>query len=429
MVDNSVNALYPQPVQNPLASPGAIFDLVNRSNALQEFNAKQAVGTAYQNALNPDGSVDQNRLASGLKDPSASLAAPWAIGTMLDQRGKMIANDAAAFGLSSGQNAAAMGILAGLAQKEGLTYQDVQNVAPTLARMGIPAGHIAGWLKQLPRDPSGLRSVIGTVANTVMGPAASAAPISAPPDPVTGAPRQMPLGGTNYGVGARPTALPPGDAAVLEANKAELANDQTQAGNIMANARSLQSAMPLIGQLSNANFGPGSPEFAKLKGTLTTMGVIDPSASDLQVRQQAAKYLLKYAQGAQNAGRSDQALSAALGSNPNLDLTQPANMHLIQSQVAMDRMDAAKATAFTNGFAAPGQSYKDFKSSYYQNFDQRAFQWDMLSPEDRRKALQDIGPSKLNKNGVETNQKYAKFARSYALAKGAGFFQPSGQPQ
>src|ERR1700759_611596 len=93
---NPLASLYPAPPKNnSLASnPLQVLGLVSQLNANarfnQEFGAKKAVGAAFQNALNPDGSVDQAKLVQGLQNPDAAYAAPEAIGTMLDQRGKQI---------------------------------------------------------------------------------------------------------------------------------------------------------------------------------------------------------------------------------------------------------------------------------------------------------------------------------------------------
>lgn len=219
--------------------------------------------------------------------------------------------------------------------------------------------------------------------------------------------------GQNGGSGF-PSAPAPGVTDRLAANQTEFAADQSRSAQILAGVRPLQQALPLIEQLSNANFGPGSSSFAHIKGALSTAGIIDPNTSDLQLRQEVGKYLLNYAQGAQNAGRSDSALSTAIGSNPNLDLTQPANLSLVKNQIARDRMDAALPLA-----AGTADNYKDYKSKYYQTNDVRAFGADMISP-DQKKSLM----IELNKPGNEDKKK--RYINSLRIADQNSLIRPQG---
>lgn len=249
-------------------------------------------------------------------------------------------------------------------------------------------------------------------------------------DPATGQPRTMTRqqanlltmgqGGTGFSSGT-----PPGVSERYAANQAEFAADQSKSAQILAGARPLQQALPLIENLSNSNFGPLSPQFAHTKGTLTTLGIINPNTSDLQVRQEVGKYLLNYAQGAQNAGRSDSALSTAIGSNPNLDLTQPANLALVKNQIARDRMDAAIPIAASGADpAAKGgiANYKDYKSNFYQSNDMRAFKFDAMTPEERGALQKSLGPP--------SSPAYKRFVHSYNIAKSTGMITsgiPAGQ--
>jgi hypothetical protein len=213
---------------------------------------------------------------------------------------------------------------------------------------------------------------------------------------------------------------PPGAVDVAAADKKTLFEDQLKAGAVMANVRPLQQALPLIEALNNTNFGPGSAEFAKIKGGLTTAGLIDPNSSDLQVREQLKKKLLQYAGGAQSARRSDQALSTALGSNPNLDLTQPANLALVKNQIAMDAMDAAQSKLYQLD-KSPNQTYSDFKSGYYGKYDPRVFKLGMMSPQERSVLYKSLG-----KPGSGAFQ---KFSHTYDVAKQAGAISVPGEQQ
>jgi hypothetical protein len=266
---------------------------------------------------------------------------------------------------------------------------------------GMPADN-AGAIKYIRTRAAGMTPVVDQTAPTVTGYDKSLAPITK-----TGAD----LSAAARAPGGTVVTPPPGAVDVASSDKKTLFEDQLKAGATMANVRPLQQALPLIEALNNTNFGPGSAEFAKVKGALTTAGLIDPNASDLQVREQLKKKLLQYAGGAQSAGRSDQALATALGSNPNLDLTQPANLALVKNQIAMDAMDAAQSKMFRLD-KDPNQSYSDFKSGYYQKYDPRVFRLGMMSPAERSGLYKSLG-----KPGSPAFQ---KFSHTYDVAKQAG---------
>jgi hypothetical protein len=107
------------------------------------------------------------------------------------------------------------------------------------------------------------------------------------------------------------------------------------------------------------------------------------------------------------------ALSSALGSNPGLDLTQPANLKLIKSQIGMDKQDAAL------GIISPNpNTHKSFKARYYQQHDPRAFAINTMSPEE----IEDLHKTL---KGSERD----KFNRSLQTAVKAGLVSPPSQGQ
>lgn len=414
MVD--VNSLYPAPPQqNSLASnPAAVIGLMQNINALR---SKQAIGNAFQGAIGADGSFDPTAAATAIKNnPAAAWGAPEAVGTLLEARGKQISNSTAQFGLQASQNQEAQRLLAGFAQDPNPTDDKIRQWSASMARAGIDPATINGLRQDLlSRSMNDRKTVIGNTANTVMGAGAASSPESLV-NPTTGQPSRVPHGAFSSGPQGIATGMTPGAPEALAANQAEFAADQTRAAQTLANVRPLEQALPLIRKLSNANFGPGSPEFAKAKAGLATLGVLDPNTSDVGVRQEVGKYLLRYAKGAQDAGRSDQALSAAVASNPNADsMVKPATLALIKNQIGMDKQDAALPLAFGKGNPA---QYKAFKAQYYQNHDPRAFAINTMAPEE-------IADLQKSLKGAERD----KFNRSLQTAIRAGVVTPPSQGQ
>ena len=432
MVDpNPIAGLYPQPPQqqpqNGLAqmNPGQVIGMVGQARALQ---TQGAVGNALRGAIDENGNFDPSNALSTLKtDPNAAYVGAGDIGSLLDARSKNIANSTAQFNLQSGQNDYVMNKIGALAQNPKATKADAADLVANLVRNGVAPQVAQAWYAGLSSDPKVFRQQIGNTSAAAMGAAAAAGRVQAAPD-ATGAPQQTTVGAAGYGNPTTPVGTAPGVDEALAAPQTEYVKDQAMSSKIMANVRPLQQVLPLIQSLSNSNFGPGSAEFAKIKGALTTADIIDPNTSDLQVRQEANKYLLRYAAGAQAAGRSDEALSAAIGANPNLDLTQPANLNLIKNQIAMDRQEALMPESFRQqnpdiaSNPAKVQGYLNHKAQFFQGSDPRALRFDMMSPQERADLQKSLGP----KDGPA----YQRFIKTYNAAKAAGILQPpQGQGQ
>jgi hypothetical protein len=121
-----------------------------------------------------------------------------------------------------------------------------------------------------------------------------------------------------------------------------------------------------------------------------------------------------------NPHATDAGLSLDRASKPNMDLTQPADVHIIKQLIGWGKMDAAAPKVFQQD-AQPGQSYSDFKSGYYQNYDPRAFGFSGMTPDERAQLKTSLGPPGPN------NAAYQKFLHSYQVAKGAGVLAPPAQ--
>lgn len=269
------------------------------------------------------------------------------------------------------------------------------------------------------RNPKGIGDGLVTIRMMGVSPEAMVTRVPGTPAP-SGAPTTQSFS-TAARAGTQEVGLAPGNAEMISEPKKAYVADQERAATTQGNLRKLETVYPLIQELGNSNFGPGSAEFAKVKGALATAGIIDPNTSDLKVRQEVGKYLLNYAQGAANAGRSDHALSAAIGSNPNLDLVQPANLALVRNQIGFDRADSAINVLFDQLHPddTEKRGYNKFRANFYRDYDQRAFTYDMMSPDERRQLITSLG----SKNSPA----YKKFARTYGELKSAGIITPNAQ--
>ena len=435
--------LYPAPpapgsaipslLQNPLAAVGLAAQTQNMNIQRQQFQSQQASGNAMLGAINPDGSYSPNIAFQNLKgDPNASYAAPETIsrllgnqGQLLSNQGQVITNQTGTYNLAANQTSQLGTWLSGLSAVPNPKYEDVLNSAVQFARSsGIPSDRIMAMVRPLNGlSGAALTDRLNLLASSMAG--LSGAGVTGGGVEVTNqaggkgtiAPGAAPFvrsaNAPNRGApGSLPTALNPQQLADIS----EYQTDQTKTAQTLANLRPLEQALPLVRNLSNFDYGKGSEDIAKVKDLLTTFGItnVDPN-NELVVRQEVNKKLLQYANNAVNAGRSDAALSAAIHSNPNIDLTQPANIALILSQIGSDRMDAALPLA---AGGAPG--YKDYKSNYYQKYDPRAFAFHVMTLEEQKDLQKSLGP--------KNSPAYQKFLQSYNIAKTTGMLTPPSQP-
>lgn len=403
MVD--ISALYPQPNQNqnqsalsgnPLQNAALMLQIQQGQLGLQNLRAQQAAGAAFQSAINPDGTFNPNAALQGIRNnPNAAFAAPGAVSTGLAQQGSILDNRQKQIGIANSQlqlgvnnNAAAASILAPYASQPSMSDEDVYNAKAKLAAAGVDPATVAA--SDIRTPVKALRAArVGAVQG--MGPGAAAAPVAGAPDPGTGAPTNVPLGAT-VGAGPRSVGFGPTQAA----DQAEYLADQTRSAALVAGLRPLQTALPLIEKLNDVtNFGPGSQQFTKLKAALVNTGVIAPGTTDAAVRQEAGKYLLQSVTQSAGAGRSDEGLSAALGSNPNADtMLKPAVIATVKNKIAMDRQDAALpayAASISPSDKNPALGYKNLKTGYYPTTDVRAFRFDLMSPQERRETIDSLG--------------------------------------
>lgn len=415
-----VNTAIYSPLQAPQQQqlqPLQILQMIGQLNANklfeQEYTARQNIGQAYHDNTGPNGEINAPGLRSQIGQTGGFHAG--------EALGQATGNSDADVKLKSTYAQILRQNFGQLATKPLITDADISSAKAAAAAQGIPGAAIQDFVSTLPRDPAKRKDWAVDQSNLARGPEAIATG-KAVPGP-SGESVEIPEGTASRvrSSGGLPTSLSPGVAGSFEEGQKSLVEDQKASARATANLRNLDIALPMAEKLSHANFGPGSPEFAKIKASLATAGIIDPNTSDVTVRQELNKYLLKYATMAQNAGRSDQALGAAVGSNPNLDLTQPANLGLIKNQIALDKMDAALPKIFK--LEHPGQSeaagYNQYKSDYYDKFDRRVFSYDKLSPEERRDLVQSLG----GKNSPS----YKKFAKTYEAAKQAGVIVPEKQ--
>lgn len=448
---NPIGGLYPQPPQpgaNALNLPALLqaASFANQNALFQrEFNAKQAVGRAVQGAIRPDGSFDPAAATAAIAaNPDAAYAAPEAVGTLLDQRGKQIANSTAAFGLAAGQSHAVLDTL-GAAADSG-DPDAARKAAVTLsATTGIPSSILTGWLAGLPSDPAARARALQTLRTVAMGSTAAAgrtagpvAPATLPdgtPNPNAGAPSSISVGQSNemsarvplppsrptnltgapapqaanpYGgvpQGVIYTGLPPGvGESKTAAGSATGTASAAQGTSLQAaadNAPNRKAAIANLGKsLDSFESGPMAPALRTFKAAINQAAavggvapVFDPKSLGAQEEFDKISTTLAQQQAALG-GATDARLDAALHSNPSSILSKPGNRMVLQVLNGNEDAIAVKSQAWQEYRQTHGDdSYGQFSTQFNKTFNPRVFQFPYMNTQERGEMLKSMTPS------------------------------------
>ena len=437
-----ISALYPQP-QPPqngalLSDPSKLYGFIAAAQAAKMFAAKQALGRAYQNNLNPDGTPNLPGVAQDLKnDPSAGIMMPEATNNILAQHGQMIANDTASFDQYAKQSGFVQNWLASRVNQPNLTADDIHNDAATLARntdpKALPSQVINSVADSIINDPGGIRAGILNARNRIMGAVSATTPIPGPPT-ASGATRTIPLGATGYPqTGEIPgqiiTENPPGTQQSTELMQA----DAARAGNFGQEIFPWQQALQKIQALGPGGLGPGTKGrqdfesflYAAAPGLSTMLGV---NPQKIQNYAEAEKYLTNATQqrAAGFGSHTDMQLATALSGSPNVHINDLAAEDVTKAAIALRRMEHAQYTmnsgAIVNdpisGAQKPGGAvnYATNKAAWAATQDPRAYAIDMMTPEQ-------VANLQKTLKGAER----AKFNASLKAAISSGVITPPGQ--
>lgn len=413
MPDN-ISSLYPQPQAAPqpsILTSGNPLALLPAINQIQEMGAKQAIGSAYSNALNGDGTVDMTKLSTGLKDPRAAYGLPEQATRMIQQQGGQIGNVTAQLDQNVKQNAFLVDGLGSLADDPKLSLDKVRNVAVTLARnLKLPGSMLNGWVDSLPKDPAKLRESLIQMRNLATGSAA----LSTPTD-IGITPQNAPVTGTrgqfNYGASgaAAPGAVPSAPGVVTRpAPGAAEAQVQTGVGsgaalnearhrglNYQQEVFPLETAIPALEKLGKTGTGPGTEEFNHVKSFLQSAGIPGLDADKIKNFDEAKKYLTDFVNQNGNSGTNDK-LAAAFAGNPSVGISNAAAVDVAKSALALRRMKQAQLVEFEKS-GKPDSDYAKWASQWNLSHDPRAYGFDLMTPDQRKKVIESFPEGK---NGV-----------------------------
>lgn len=415
MPDNSLYPQAPPPTQSLLSGdPSKIIGLIGQinQNALfkQTINARNAIGQAYQGAIQDDGSIDTKTLMQGIKNnPDAGFLAGEASAGALDRQGKQIQNATSLFGLQAGQNKVLMDGIGSLADKPNISDEDLRNFAVTSARnSGVPTSTILSVIGNAPKGQDERHQWARTIQNMAIGSAGIAQRGAAPPTP-GGAPQQAPLGALNYG-GALPTGLSPAAAATNTRSGEAYAAASEAAGNYGQRVNPLRQAIPILEKMKETDIGPTSDRWNDIKSTAVSLGAgplagIDPEK--IKDYNELKKYFNQYSvqAGAAMGPHTNDGLAAAVTSNPNTHMDRLSGLELSKVAMGVERMKQAAVLEFKSkvqqGKEDPS-NFNNFMVDWGTKQDPRAFVYDLMNKDQQDKLKKNLPPEELNKirNGM-----------------------------
>lgn len=198
----------------------------------------------------------------------------------------------------------------------------------------------------------------------------------------------------------------------FEAGRNMYVEDQKTATSKLTQLKPMEQALKIMPELSGS--GIGTEPFNKIRAAAINLGVIKADEKDpTVVYQEVNKKLSQYV--SQNGSRSDASLAQAENSNPDVKhQVLPALIKLTRDTIAQDRIIAARANAF--GDEKDYSKYIKHSAKFPQEMDPRAFQLDLMAPEERTKLLK----SEQTK-AAKGNKKAIQFFNSLQIADKQGF--------
>lgn len=367
--------------------------LARNQMLMQELRGRNAIGNAYKQSIQPDGTFDQpgfNALIAGNPD------AAWLAGEHLP-KGLEIARQQSGNMLQQSQ--AAMSLWGSL--PPNATDEQIRNVQATAAR--IFKGQNSAILTAIGNDLLSKRgkeraAAIADLTGLARGPEAQSARVQAGFGP-GGEPLVSSSGAVTRaeqtGGGATAGGLPASQPEDLRQMQA----DQARQANFRNEMIPYEEAIKASNELHARNpgqpiFGPGSQQrqlgqsylYGLAPGVLQDLG-IDPK--DLSDYDKVKKYATQAIQ-TRAAGlgvHSDQGLTTTISGNPNVGINDLAFDDLIRMNAALRRAEYAQHQNSAERAGPTGFGYPRNKSSWPAQNDVRAFMLPDLSPEQRAKLV------------------------------------------
>lgn len=387
-----------------------------------ELGGTEALGGAALDALNPDGTVDQNKLVDSLRrNPRGWMGATAGAPMALDLQAKNLANDQAALGVNESNMknlGTAWGTLVTGAGGKPVTKQQLYDKAVDLFAQGLITRDFLkstlGNLRGVKDEDVSKYATGGFMQSLPQGTLATDAPAAPGPE---GQPRQQTRGqfisdslGTEPSGGVT-TGLSPAESAASTSTgtaMAGLANTLVeQANNVPDRMAALEN---LEADAEEFTTGPQSERIKEIVATINQFFGTDFKSEELAAQDRFNKVASTLALNqASLMNATDQTTRVAMGANPNVTMTNLGIKGVIAMLKGNEDAIALKARMWQES-GLPGNKFGKWSADFNKNFDPRVFQSVYLSQDERTKMVK----------GMSKEQR-EKFKQRYNAAVKAGW--------
>lgn len=414
-----------QPLQTPQQNPLQVLQMLGALNQAklfnQEYQARQAIGNAYRANTGDNGELNTPGLRSQIGQTGGFLA-----GEGLSQA---TANSSADAALKSTYQQILRQTFGQLATKPVITDEDISIAKADAARQGVPGSFIQDYAATIPmggtrKGQAATKDWAVTQSNLARGPEAIATPTTIPGPHAE--PIAIPAGTASriMSNGGLQTGMPPGftEAQVQTGAGSGVAlNEARQRGlNYRQEVYPLEQAIPALEKLGKTGTGPGTEEFNQVKSFLQSAGIPGLDADKIKNFDEAKKYLTDFVNQNGNTGTNDK-LAAAFAGNPSVGVSNAAAVDVAKSALALRRMKQAQLIEFEKS-GLPDNEYTKWASQWNIGHDPRAFGFDLMTPEQRKKVIESLPEGKNGKPGPRD-----LFKLQVMAAHNAGIIKPPGQ--
>ena len=192
-----------------------------------------------------------------------------------------------------------------------------------------------------------------------------------------------------------------------------LAKARNQAANFQRDVFPLAQAIPALEKLGTKGTGPGTETINHIKSfVLSNVPGVKESDFNGTVADydKAKKYLTDFVNQTGNSGTNDK-LAAAFAGNPSVHISNAAAQDVAKSALALRLMQQAQYLEFEKS-GKPDSEFSRWIAQKNNQLDPRAFGVNYMSPDSKRKLLE-----QLNKNPKEKEL----FEKSIQIAHDAGY--------
>lgn len=272
------------------------------------------------------------------------------------------------------------------------------------------------------REPSGIKNGIATLRTMGVSPENRVSRVAAPPGPQN-EPMQQPMTSA-IRAGAQPVGPVPGSAEAqvqTGAGSGAALNEARHRGlNYRQEVFPLETAIPALEKLGKTGTGPGTDELNHVKSFLQSAGIPGFDADKITKFDEAKKYLTDFVNQNGSTGTNDK-LAAAFAGNPSVNISNAAAVDVAKSALALRRMKQAQLVEFEKS-GLPDSDFTKWASRWQLGHDPRAYGFDLMSADQRKKVIESFPEGKDGKPGPRD-----LFKLQVMSAHDAGIIKPPGQ--